>query len=74
MKADIRMYFTSILNDPSHDRYRTYVQIEVMSRFRSGTYGETSLLRSLHNNDRELPCWRPRNYLGVNQVVAEYAL
>ena len=72
MKADIRKYFMSVLNDPGNFRYRTYAQIELDSTWVAARAGTTSLARSLHNNEiHNGASWRPRFHLGCNQVIAE---
>lgn len=65
----------SVLADPSHIRYRWYWWIEDRSHVYSRTFGETGLARALHYQCLQpsgWPMYTPKNYLGLNMVVADY--
>lgn len=77
IKANLRKFVMSVLNDPTHPRYRTYCYLQRASINRSGTHGETSLVRtlhaaSLHQKFGRFPMVRSQNLWPIHQVFAEY--
>lgn len=53
MKARLWVYFTRVLQDPTHPRWREYIRFQHRSIQSKEDYGQLSILRSLHCNQKE---------------------